>query len=193
MVRRLGGDADALADSPWQIAGTDGHVVDLAGRVLVTSAGLLSEVELEVTIERGDGEVVSEVFRYEVDPVDEGALERPDWTEAAPHVTASYGENDTALVLTHRGGAAIPEGTELRLVADGEVLGTATVPERIEPGQRLYAVVAVTNSSRTLHLQAGERPSVDEHKLSLQKYDGVVAVGDGEGEGSEFEAATPVR
>ncbi len=187
-LEATGIDAAALSDGPSRIAG-DGQVLEIAGQVLVTSAGVIGLAELEVTVETGDGETVTDVFRYEVGGVEEAALERPDWTEETPHVEASLHEDGTALALTNRGGAAIPEGTELRLVADGEVLGTATVPERVEPDGRLYAVVVTgDDATTTVHVGVGEPPSVEGHRVSLGRYDGVVAVG--YADDGRFEAGT---
>ncbi len=188
-LQATGIDAAALEASPWQLV-DGGQVVDLSGRVLITPEGRIAVADLAVTVETDAGETVTDGFRYEVGQVDDAALERPAWTAEAPQVGADFGENGTALVLTNRGETTIPAETELTVIAGGDVLGTVVVPEPVEPGAKLYVVAVVhDDATRTLHVGLGDRPAVDGHLLSFQRYDRVVAVG-GTGDG-EFEAGAP--
>jgi len=177
-LRVTGLDADALAASPVDVGGPDTTVQDTSGTLLVTPEGAIRRAQLEVTLRTDDGRQVTDRFRYRLDRVPADALARPEWTDRTQRATATHANASVIAVRTD--GAAVPAGTTLTLVGDGDRLATVTVPERVAPDEVVYVAGnwITVGSDLEPSVSVGTPPARPDTPVDFRAYSSLVVVGE---------------
>lgn len=172
-----GVDAEALAESPYRPAGDGARVLDAQGTLLVSQQGVVQRARLEVTYDTGDG-TVSETFRYALGAVDEPGLAAPEWLAEAPRIAATAGDRGTVLVLENGGETPLPAGTEVTVTGEGEVLGTLTLEQPLDPGGVRYVTARWDDEDATMTVAIhDDRPETTRQHVDFRRYDTVAVAG----------------
>lgn len=191
-LRLTGVDAAAMADSQWTTAGANGTVEEATGTMLVTPDGVVRRAQFSVTVSTDRQGSVTDRFEYRLASAESGALERPEWAGSAPRVRATF-VNGSVLALEARGPAPVAEGTELTVVAEGERLGTVTVPRRVPEGEVLYLAGdwETYNSAAAVRASVGERPAPPADPVNFRVFSSVAVTGDGPDGGFQVTVTDP--
>jgi len=191
-LRLTGVDAATVADSPSTVAGGNGTVEEATGTMLVTPEGVIRQAQFTVTTDTDRQGSVTDRFEYRVAPAGSDALARPDWVGSAPRVRATYA-NGSVLALETRGPGAIAEGTELTVLAEGERLGTVTVPRRVPDGEVLYLTGGweTHKSAATLRASVGERPTPPTDSVNFRVFSALSVTGEGPRGGFQVTVTDP--
>ncbi|MFT4891989.1 MAG: hypothetical protein ACI9YT_002928 [Halobacteriales archaeon] len=141
---------------------------DLSGTVLVTPEGAIHSMDLSLSYEE-DGSTHSRTFEFTLDRGDSLELTTPSWLTDLPEASGTYQNDGTVYAVEYSSGSTIPEGTEITIKSGYSALGTATLPESVEPGETMYVyATGGPNQNTTVHVSVGSEPDVPSNAMQLE-------------------------
>lgn len=185
------GDGTVVLTASEPAAPADGsrEYSSFDGRLVVDGSGQIHNLTVS-TVDEGR----SVTYRYDLRRAGNGQVTKPDWFEDVPESAtlrpdvAVDVENESYLVVRHRGGDAVPAGSTLAVTAN-ETAGNATFETALDSGDTRYAYFHASDG--TLRI-AADRPDGDvvdpvtsPVSVSLATDDGVTLFSASMGWGSE--------